>query len=319
MPRVLMVAFEGAQTLDVTGPSEVFATAARLSGRALYRVEAVAIGGGPLTTSSGLSLSTRDLVGVRPCASDIVIVSGGAEGPMRAALGDERLLAWLRRAAKVAHAMASVCSGAFLLAAAGLLDGRRAATHWSACERLARAFPRVTVEPNAIFVVDGSVWTSAGVTTGIDMALAMVERAHGAALADAIAAQLVLYVRRPGFQSQFSKALVAQTAQGDSLAPAIAWARANLERADVDTLAKRAGLSVRTLHRRCLDTLSTTPARLIEKLRVEHARALLEARDLPCKSLAQSCGFGSTARMNRAFDRELGLTPRAYRVLHASR
>lgn len=319
MARVLMVAFDGAQTLDVTGPSEVFATASRLSGRALYRVEVVTVGGGLIATSSGLRLSTRALEGVCPGAHDIVIVSGGAESPMRAALDDQRLLRWLKRAAKVAHTLASVCSGAFLLAAAGLLDGRRAATHWSACERLARAFPRVTVDANAIFIADGSVWTSAGVTTGIDMALAMVERDQGALLADSIAAQLVLYVRRPGFQSQFSEALVAQSGQADSLGPAIAWARANLARADVETLAKRAGLSVRTLHRRCLDTLSTTPARLIEKLRVEHARALLEARDLPCKALAVSCGFGSTARMNRAFDRELGLLPRAYRVLHAAR
>lgn len=319
MARVLVVAFEGVQTLDVTGPAEVFATAARLAGRALYRVEIVAVGGGLRETSSGLRLATRDLSQVRPQSSDIVIVAGGSEEPMRVALADEALAAWLRRAAKTAQIMASVCSGAFLLAGAGLLDGRRAATHWSACERLARAFPRVSVDANAIFVTDGKLWTSAGVTTGIDMALAMVERAHGPALADAIAAQLVLYVRRPGFQSQFSEALVTQTGRADSLAPAIAWARANLDRVDVESLARRAGLSLRTLHRRCLETLSTTPARLIEKLRVERARSLLESRDVPSKTLAQSCGFGGTARMNRAFQRELGLLPRAYRVLHAAR
>ena len=319
MARVLVVAFEGVQTLDVTGPAEGAATAARLAGRALYRVEIVAVGGGLRETSSGLRLATRDLSQVRPQSSDIVIVAGGSEEPMRVALADEALAAWLRRAAKTAQIMASVCSGAFLLAGAGLLDGRRAATHWSACERLARAFPRVSVDANAIFVTDGKLWTSAGVTTGIDMALAMVERAHGPALADAIAAQLVLYVRRPGFQSQFSEALVTQTGRADSLAPAIAWARANLDRVDVESLARRAGLSLRTLHRRCLETLSTTPARLIEKLRVERARSLLESRDVPSKTLAQSCGFGGTARMNRAFQRELGLLPRAYRVLHAAR
>jgi transcriptional regulator GlxA family with amidase domain len=234
-------------------------------------------------------------------------------------MADQRLLAWLRRAQRAARITASVCSGAFLLAAAGILDGKRAATHWSACERLALAFPKVTVDANAIFVRDGSVWSSAGVTTGIDMALAIVEADHGADLVDKIAAQLVLYVRRPGFQSQFSEALVAQTRRDDSLGPAIAWARGNLERCDVERLAHSAGLSVRTLHRRCLETLATTPARLIEKLRVERARALIDTHDLPSKRLAISCGFGSTARLNRAFIRELGLLPRAYKVLHASR
>ena len=155
--------------------------------------------------------------------------------------------------------MASVCSGAFILAAAGVLDGKRAATHWMGCDQLARLFPSVTVDANAIFVVDGNLWTSAGVTTGIDMALAMVEQDHGRALADRVAARLVLYVRRPGFQSQFSDAQVAQSDGSEPLGPAITWARRHLAEADVETLARRAGLSVRTLHRRCLETLNTTP------------------------------------------------------------
>src|SRR5262249_34108645 len=155
---------------------------------------------------------------------------------------------------------------------------------------LARAFPAVSVDGNAIFVRDGSVWTSAGVTTGIDMALAIVEEDLGRAVADAVAARLVLYVRRPGVQSQFSEALVAQRAGSDPLGPAIAWARANLARADVEGLARRAGMSVRTFHRRCRDLLATTPARLIDKLRVEHARTLLQSSALPAKSLAGQCG-----------------------------
>jgi transcriptional regulator GlxA family with amidase domain len=169
-----------------------------------------------------------------------------------------------------------------------------------------------------IFVRDGAVWTSAGVTTGIDMALAIVEDDLGRALADEVAARLVLYIRRPGFQSQFSAALVAQTA-GDTLGPAIAWTRANLAIADTEALARRAGLSVRTLHRRCLAQLATTPARLIDKLRVEHARALLATGDLPAKALAAQCGFGNPTRMKRAFERELGIGPREYRVLHGGR
>lgn len=156
-------------------------------------------------------------------------------------------------------------------------------------------------------------------TTGIDMALAIVEEDLGRAVADEIAARLVLYTRRPGFQSQWSAALVAQTTGADPLGPAIAWACAHLATADVDTLARRAGLSVRTLHRRCLERLATTPAKLIDKLRVEHARALLTTSGLPAKMLAAACGFGSPTRMKRAFERQLGIGPREYRVLHGAR
>jgi transcriptional regulator GlxA family with amidase domain len=319
MPRVLIIVFDDVQTLDAAGPGEVFAAASRLLGRDVYRVEVASVGGGERrTTSSLFHLRTRDLRRVRPRASDTIVVAGGEEPAIRAAMGDAALLAWLARASRVARRTTSVCSGAFLLAAAGVLDGKRATTHWLGCDALARMFPCVTVDPQAIFVQDGAVWTSAGVTTGIDMALALVEEDLGREVADAIAARLVLYLRRPGFQSQFSEALVAQTSSGDPLGPAIAWARAHLGEADVEALARRAGLSVRTLHRRCLERLSTTPARLIDKLRVEEARALLSTTDLPAKALAARCGFGNPIRMRRAFERELGLGPREYRALHGA-
>jgi transcriptional regulator GlxA family with amidase domain len=316
--RVIIVAFEGVQTLDVTGPAEVFAVAARVASRPLYQVEVASVGGGTRTTSAGMTIGTRDLRRVRPRVDDIVVVAGGGDVSIRAAMADGALLRWLIRAHAAVAVTASVCSGAFVLAAAGLLDGKRAATHWSACEILGRAFPRVRVDKNAIFVHDGSIWTSAGVTTGIDMALALVEKDHGRALADSVAARLVLYVRRPGFQSQFSSTLVAQTTPDDGLSSAVAWARSHLGEADVESLAKKAGMSLRTLHRRCLEALGTTPARLVDKLRVEHARALLQARPMAFKELAIECGFGSVARLNRAFGRELGMTPRDYRALHAA-
>jgi transcriptional regulator GlxA family with amidase domain len=314
--RVVIVVFEGVQTLDATGPAEVFAGASRRIGAPRYRIAYASIGGGLRETSSALRIETRDLSRLRPHRDDLVIVAGGGEVAIRAALADHALIAWLARAAPIVDRIGSVCSGAFILAAAGVLDGRRAATHWSACERLANAFPAVTVDGNAIFVRDGKVWTSAGVTTGIDMALAIVEDDLGAAVADAIAAQLVLYVRRPGFQSQFSDALVAQSRSTDPLGPAIAWARANLGKVDIDTLARRTGLSVRSFHRRCLERLAMTPAKLIDKLRVEHARTLLSTSELPAKTLAAQCGFGNAARMKRAFERVLGMGPREYRLLH---
>jgi transcriptional regulator GlxA family with amidase domain len=316
VPRVVIIGFEGVQSLDVTGPAEVFTGASRGAGLPVYRIVIASSRGGSCTTSCGLTVRTADLRRIRPGPRDTVLVAGG-QGSRQAA-GDPVLLGWLRRAARVCHRVTSVCSGAFVLAAAGLLDGKRAATHWAACDALARQFPAVTVDRNAIFVRDGAVWTSAGVTTGIDMALAIVEDDLGRALADTIAAHLVLYIRRPGFQSQFSAELVAQTA-GDALGPAIAWTRANLATADVEALARRAGLSVRTLHRRCLAQLATTPARLIEKLRVEHARTLLATSDQPAKVLAARCGFGNPTRMKHAFEREIGIGPREYRVLHGGR
>jgi transcriptional regulator GlxA family with amidase domain len=319
MVRILVVVFEGVQTLDATGPAEVFAAASASLGTQAYRVLLASIGGGPRTTSSALRLHTCDLRRIRPSREDIVVVAGGGERAIGAAMGDRALIGWLKRASKVVRRTTSVCSGAFILAGAGILDGRRATTHWVACERLARMFPQVNVEPNAIFVQDGAVWTSAGVTTGIDMALAIVEQDLGRALADAVAAALVLYVRRPGFQSQFSGALVAQTSSSDPLGPAIAWVRANLAKANVESLAERAGLSLRTLYRRCEEQLGMTPAKLVDKLRIEHARTLLATSDLSAKLLAVQCGFSSAAHMKRTFERELGMGSREYRLLHATR
>ena len=314
----MIVVFDGVQTLDLTGPAEVFAAASRALGRPHYRVEVASVGGGERTTSCSLVVRTRDLRALRPHRDDTVVVAGGDGRAITAAAAQPELLPWLRRAARVAHRTTSVCSGAFLLAAAGLLDGKRATTHWSGCDRLARLFPAVEVDRQAIFVTDGSTWTSAGVTTGIDMSLALVEADVGRDIADQVAARLVLYMRRPGYQSQWSDALVAQSGRG-SLGPTIAWARANLAKADLETLARRAGLSLRTFHRRCVDQLSTTPAKLLDKLRVERARDLLTTSDLPVKALAASCGFSSGARMTHAFERELGVTPRAYRLLHDAR
>ena len=317
MRRVIVVIFEGVQTLDMTGPAEVFANA-RNGDELCYSVEFAAMGGGEITTSSGLCVRCRDLGRIRPRPDDMVVVAGGEEPAIMGAVADGKLLVWLQRAAKIVRRIASVCSGAFILAAAGLLDGKRAATHWRGCEQLARVFPKVEVDPNAIYVDAGRIWTSAGVTTGIDMALALVERDLGREAADRLAAELVLYIRRPGFQAQFSEALIAQTAASDALGPAIAWARTNLARVDIDGLARRAGLSLRTLHRRCAEDLQTTPAKLLDKLRVEYARTLLAAGPRPAKQLAVECGFGNSTRMKRAFERELGLGPREYRLLHAA-
>jgi transcriptional regulator GlxA family with amidase domain len=317
--RVILVAYEGVQGLDVLGPAEVFAAVERRYGAPAYEVILGSVGGAAVRATSGVTLATRDLSTLRASAHDTVLVAGGAERAIRAAVACEPLVRWVERAARVVRRVGSVCSGAFVLARAGVLDGRPAATHWSACAALSAFRPQVQVNKEAIFVRDGNVWTSAGVTTGIDMALAIVEEDHGRAAADAIAARLVLYARRPGFQSQFSDALVAQSSTSDPFARAIDWARTNL-RADVDVtrLARRAGMSVRSLHRRCLEELGTTPAKLVERLRVEQARTLLSTTRLGTKVVASRCGFGSAPRMARAFERVLGMPPRDYRVVSAA-
>jgi transcriptional regulator GlxA family with amidase domain len=314
--RVLLVGYRDADGLDLFGPAEVFAEAVRQLGAPAYELVMSSVGGGSMTLTSGLSVTAVDLTSIRPQPNDIVIVAGGADEATDAAAKNRGLLTWLARASRTVSRLGSVCDGAFILASAGILDGRRAATHWYSCERLARRHPKVHVDREAIFVRDGRIWTAAGVSTGIDMALAMVEEDHGRKLADTVAAHLVLFARRPGFQSQFSEDLVAQTLASDPLGPVIAWMRANLRAPlDVATVAHRAGMSVRTLHRSCLQALDLTPAKLVEKLRVEHARSLLATTRLGTKVVAERSGFGSTPRMTRAFQRALGVTPGAYRLM----
>jgi len=318
MARVVIVVFEAAQALDFVGPATVFA-AARTQARAGYEVSYASMGGGPCRVTSGLVLDTVDLARVRVRATDTILVPGGEEPAMRKALADDGLLLWLRRAAARAKRVASVCSGAFLLAEAGLLDGKRCTTHWRACDRLAHAYPKLKVDGNAIYVQSGGVWTSAGVTTGIDMALGLVELDCGRPEVDRLARDLIMYVRRPGFQSQFSALLVAQTASSAPLWRGLEWARANLPQATVESLAQHAGLSVRTLHRVCREQHRTTPGKLLDRIRVERARVVLSTTGESLKSVAAGCGFDSSLRMRRAFLRELGMGPHEYRHLHGAR
>ena len=316
MSRVVILAYEGAQGLDVLGPAAVFGGAARIAGGRGYEVVLAASRAGHVRTTSGIALAVRGLAGLRLRRSDTLLVAGGEADGVAAAVGDEALVRFVARGAPLVRRIGSVCSGAFVLARAGVLDGRRATTHWLACAQLAAFRPAVRIDPEAIYVTDGPVWTSAGVTTGIDMALAMVEEDLGRAAADAIAARLVLHARRPGFQSQWSAALVAQQERGAPFDRAIGWLRAHVrDPIEVAELAAQCAMSVRTLHRRCAEHLRLTPRQVIEKVRVDEARALLATTGLPLKAIAARCGFTDVARMSRAFRRVVGLAPGAYRLV----
>jgi transcriptional regulator GlxA family with amidase domain len=316
MHRVVVLAFEGVQSLDVTGPVEAFSIATRYFGGE-YAIELVTPDGAPARASSGLSLNAdRAAADVRGPIGTLVVAGG--EGALRTA-EDEPTRAWVRDAAARSERVASVCTGAFILAAAGLLDGRRATTHWDSCQRLAERHPQITVESDPIFVRDGNVLTSAGVTAGIDLALALIEDDLGPQAALRTAQALVMFVRRPGGQSQFSAQLKAAPARREPLRDVQAHI-AEHPAADlsVPALAARAYMSERNFARAFRAETGMTPAVYVELSRVERARRELETTDLPVEAVAASCGFGTVETMRRAFARRVGVNPAAYRERFAA-
>jgi transcriptional regulator GlxA family with amidase domain len=312
--RIAVLAVDQTQSLDAIGPVEVFDAAARIAGAGggppAYEVAVVTPGGGEVALSNGLRLSAAPLPGPR-AEIDTILVAGG-EGARR--LGpDDEAIRWLRRAAPRARRVASVCTGAFALGAAGLLDGRRATTHWAWCAALAREHAGVAVDPDPIYVRDGDLWTSAGVTAGMDLALALVEEDLGRDVALEAARWLVLFLKRPGGQSQFSAGLAAQAAAREPLRDLQAWIADHLD-ADlsVPALAARACLSERHFARAWRAETGLTPAAYVEGLRVERARALLEDGHA-VDAAARAAGFAGAEILRRVFHRRLGVGPSAYR------
>lgn len=310
--RIEILTFPGGQLLDVAGPLQVFATAndlAQIGRRPLPYETAVVAAEGSVVTTSGLALAAGPLPPVdRPLHTLVVAGGRGVNDACR----DDRLVAWVRQRAAAAQRVASVCSGAFLLAAAGLLDGRRAATHWGRCAEFRAMFPQVRLEPDPIYVRDGEIWSSAGVTAGIDLALALVEADLGREPALAVARQLVVFLKRPGGQAQFSAALGLQEQDGrfDRLH---GWIVENL-RGDLslERLAGQANMSLRSFARHYRQATGRTPARAVEEIRIETARRLLE-QGLSVAQAGRRCGFGSEETLRRAFLRRLGTSPQAYR------
>jgi transcriptional regulator GlxA family with amidase domain len=310
---IVLVVFDGVQTLDLAGPLEVFTGANRFeehAGRpAPYRISVVGVQPGLVRTESGLGLLAESGLPEQP--ADTIVVAGG-EGAQRAR-HDQRLLDWLR-AATGARRVCSVCTGAFILAQAGLLDGRQATTHWSRAGQLAREFPQVRVDSSPLFLRDGRIWTSAGVTAGIDLALALVEADLGSMIAQTIARWLVLFLRRSGGQSQFAAEVWTDPPQRDALARIVRSVHAEPGSDHrLAVLAERAGMSERHLQRCFRTELGTTPAAFVTRVRVDAARRLLEQERATVEATARRCGFGTAETMRRAFQAQLGVPPDTYR------
>jgi len=312
--RVWVLAFPGVQVLDVTGPWEVFALANRIGSPRTprYELTLVAPTAGRLTTSGGLALVADRSLAEATGPVDTLVVAGGLGTRPRER--DPRLVVWIRRTARRARRVASVCTGAFLLAEAGLLDGRRVATHWAMCAALQRRFPAVRVERDPIFVRDGTVVTSAGITAGMDLALELVEEDYGRELALTVARWLVMFLRRPGGQSQFSVQLAAQLAERNGLREVQGWIAEHPDaEASVAALARRAHMSPRNFARVFRREIGVTPAAYVEAQRVEAARRLLETTGRSVAEVAEACGFARVETMHRAFRRLLRVAPGQYR------
>ncbi|WP_326836499.1 GlxA family transcriptional regulator [Amycolatopsis rhabdoformis] len=312
--RVVALAYDGARLLDLTGPLETLATANDFGAR--YDVTIVSPDGAPVVTATGAGLvadcAVADLGGGLKRDHDVLIVPGGPNWPR--VIHDRALIGAVRELSARSACVASICAGAFLLGAAGLLDGRRATTHWRFTTELAELFPRVTVDADALFVRDGDVVTSAGVSAGIDLTLALVEDHFGAEVARSTAKDMVVFMQRPGGQSQFSVRAQSTHARHESLRRILDTVVENPAAPhSLTSMARSAGVSVRHLNRLFREELDLTPARYVEQVRIEAAKSRLEVCDEPISTIARHAGFGSPESLRRAFSREFGVTPAAYR------
>jgi transcriptional regulator GlxA family with amidase domain len=313
--RIIFLAYDGFELLDLSGPAAVFSNANFFTQQQAYRVLVASPSGGLIRCQSGLHIDTRSLKSLKLHHDDTVLVMGAEQIDLLAALQQTQLLRYLQNAAIKAERCGSICSGTFLLAQAGLINEKCVSTHWQASAKLAKLYPHAHVHAHALYSIDGNLWTSAGASTGIDMALAMVEQDHGSTVMGEVAKKLVLYAKRPGYQSQFSQVLQAQTDADGHFSDLVMWLQEHLDTAiRVADMAQQCGMSERNFHRKFTEQLGITPAKFLENLRLERAKVLLEANLAP-KVVAQKIGFQSESAFRSAFRSQFGITPNLHRTM----
>lgn len=315
MRRIVLMVYEGFQLLDLAGPTSVFSTANQVAEKILYEVAAASSSGGHIVSSGGVSVSSVAIRGLKFRKSDTVLVTGGNREALRQAAGDSLLVSSMRNASKRAERYGSVCSGTFIVGAAGLLAGRPCATHWAGAEELSRRFPDALVDKESLYVNDGRLWTSAGVTTGIDMALSILRADHGSELMGKVAKQLVVYAHRPGHQSQFSLLLSVQTAGEGEFAPLVDWITEVMDQPiKVRDMAEHVLMTERTFYRKFTADVGITPSKFLETVRLQRAKELLEAGQA-VKSVTRQVGFRSEAAFRTAFKARFGVTPSMHSMM----
>lgn len=314
--RLFFLIYDGFELIDFAGPSSVFTGANRLSGRDLYRVQALSCAGGPIVSGAGVAMESIGFAQIEIGPLDTVLVMGAdrREALRHGAAG--ATVEWLRGISGACERLGSVCTGATILARTGLLKGRRATTHWEARGAMAARYPDIMMQEDGLYAIDGPFWTSAGATAGIDMALAMIERDHGTVLKARIAKSLVVYAHRPGNQAQFSALLAAQTAVDGRFAALIDWLTARLaEPLTLEAMAAQAGMAERSFRRHFTACLGLSPVKFLENLRLDRAKTLLEAHH-PVKSVAAAVGFRSEAHFRGSFSERFGLSPAMHMKMH---
>lgn len=304
------ILFDDINILDFSGPLQVFSSANKFIGYEYYIVKAISNTNGWVTSNSGVKLQTFPLAEMDTTVDTLIICGGSG---VRAASEDKELISWVQHQAKYARRVVSICSGAFILAKSGILDGRRVTTHWSACAEFSKMYPSVMLDEDSIYVNDGYIWTSAGVTAGIDLCLALVETDTEHRISLSIARDLVLFLRRQGGQRQFSDSLSISSA-GDKIGKLHDWIVDNLSsHITLDSLSEQAVMSERSLSRLCHESTGLSPLKMVNKIRMDVAKAYLDSTNMPLKSIAASCGFKTEANLRKSFIKYFNTTPTQYR------
>ena len=314
--QIALIAFDGFQILDITGPASVFSAANDALGKPYYQVVTVSAKGGLVSSHSGISIQSQSYQSSKSASIDTLLVAGGSEDGLEALSRNEPFMKWIKQTAQGTRRYGSVCTGAFVLGRLGLLKKKKVATHWGSCQKLATLYPEAEVDANALFVNQGKLWTSAGVTTGIDMSLEMVAQDLGTEIANIIAKRLVLYAKRPGYQSQFSPLLKAQANAEPQFLKLIEWLRERLDQnIDIPRMAERMAMSERSFYRKFTQCFGETPRDYVEKLRLDNARNLLSSKT-SLKQIAILNGYSTAAQLTKAFERRFGVSPMMFRKMH---